>query len=278
MFNVHLPRYSGILSGKVRHSLMLLALLFSASLMAADATTPASESDKTIMIGTGDWPPYVDETRPDAGAMGRLISAIFARAGYKVQYFFYPWDRDLYLLRKGELDAVMPYVCSQERQVFSLCGKPLVRSQIVLFHRKDKAFDWKQFSDIQPYLIAVTQGYFYSNDFSKARDEGLLKLEQSSLEYRGIQLLLADRADLHPQDRAVGYNLLKKNFDVVQQGLLTHHPKPLAENQLSLLFRKDPRGKQLRKAFEAAVRPAELKTLQRALDSGAADNWQPSAY
>lgn len=258
---------------------LLSSLLLSSHLFAADSE--ADNNQKTVLIGTGDWPPYVDAQRADAGILARMIAAIFAKAGYQTQFVFYPWDRNVYLLRKGTLDAVMPYVCSPERQVFSLCSDPVAESNIVLFHRKDKAFDWKTFNDIEPHLIAVTQGYFYSDEFSQAREEGRLTLEQSSVEYRGMQLVLANRADLFPQDQAVGQNLLKKNFTPEEQAQITSHPKPLAANLLGLLFGKDERGRQLRQAFNAELavmrKNGELQRMQKALESGTADSWKPAA-
>lgn len=252
--------------------------LLASPLMAAE--TEPDRAAKTVLIGTGDWPPYVDQNSPDAGILARMIKAIFAKAGYEARFVFYPWDRNVYLLRKGTIDAVMPYVCSPERQAFSLCSDPVAESNIVLFHRKDKAFDWKTFNDLEPYLIAVTQGYFYSDEFSRAREEGRLTLEQSSVEYRGLQLVLANRADLFPQDQAVGQSLLRKNFTAPEQAQITSHPKPLAANLLGLLFGKDERGQQLRQVFNAELalmrKSGELQRMQKALDSGMADSWKPA--
>jgi polar amino acid transport system substrate-binding protein len=264
----------------IKCGLLLSILLLSSNLFAASSEVEAGSIEKTVLIGTGDWPPYVDQQSPDAGILARMITAIFAKAGYQTKFVFYPWDRNVYLLRKGTIDAVMPYVCSPERQEFSLCSDPIAESNIVLFHHKDKAFDWKQFSDIEPYLIAVTQGYFYSDDFSRAREEGRLTLEQSSVEYRGMQLILAKRADLFPQDQAVGQSLLKKNFTTQDQAQITSHPKPLAANLLGLLFGKDERGQELRKAFNAELavmrKNGELQRMQKALESGMADSWKPA--
>lgn len=280
MFHSSVNRHPRVFSNALGRMLLMLACLMPSGLMAASSDVQSGSNERTVLIGTGDWQPYVDEQRPDAGIMARMITAIFAKAGYQTKFAFYPWDRNVYLLRKGTIDAVMPYVCSPERQEFSLCSDPVAESNIVLFHRKDKAFDWKQFSDLESYLIAVTQGYFYSDDFSRAREEGRLQLEQSSIEYRGMQLVLAQRADLFPQDLAVGQSLLKKNFTPQEQAQITSHPKPLAANLLGLLFAKDDRGRELRNAFNAELavmrKNGELQRMQNALESGAADSWKPA--
>ena len=163
-----------------------------------------SAAEPVVRIGTGDWVPYVDQHRADGGALARLISAVFAAAGYQVEFSFYPWDRNVLMLQQGELDAIMPYSCSPMRLNYGVCSEPLVRGEIVLFHRKDQAFDWQRIEDLQPYRIATTLGYSYGPQFDQALQAGQLQVEQNSKEDTAFRLLALGRVDLHPQDRAVG--------------------------------------------------------------------------
>lgn len=52
---------------------------------------PVQAEPQKLRIGTGDWAPYVDQERSDGGALARLISAVFAEAGYQVEFIFHPW-------------------------------------------------------------------------------------------------------------------------------------------------------------------------------------------
>ena len=262
--------------------LLLLAcvgLSLSAQAAAPQALEAAAADPQLVLIGTGEWTPYVEQVRDDGGPLGRLISAVFSRAGYRVRYFFYPWARDVYLLQKGQLDAVMPYICTLERARFSLCSESMVGTQMTAFHRRDKAFDWRELKDLEAYSIAVTKGYSYGEAFDQARAAGRFKLVDDSREDAGMRLLLAGRVDLHLQERAVGYAMLKRSFSAEQQQLLTDSPHTLSRNQLGLLFTKTPRGEQLRQVFNAGLQllrdSGELQRLQQALESGDAANWQP---
>jgi polar amino acid transport system substrate-binding protein len=76
------------------------------------AFSPAGMAQPTVLIGTGNWVPYVDQHSSDQGAMARLIRAVFAEAGYRVEFLFYPWDRNVLKLQQGTLDAIMPYICT----------------------------------------------------------------------------------------------------------------------------------------------------------------------
>ncbi|SED64211.1 substrate-binding periplasmic protein [Pseudomonas anguilliseptica] len=238
-----------------------------------------AQAEQLVRIGTGDWSPYVEQQRADAGPLGRLISAVFRRAGYRVEYHYYPWVRGVHLLKTGQLDVLMPYICNPERQQFSLCSAPLLRSEAVVFHLRDKAFSWQQFRDFEAYTIALTKGYSYGPGFDAARQSLALNIQESSKEDVGMRLLLAGRVDVHLQDRAVGYAMLRRLFTAEEQQRIVHDPKPVSREQLGLLFRKNASGEQLRQAFDAALRPlqenGELQRLQEMLERGEAAAWEP---
>lgn len=240
--------------------------------------TPLAHAERVVRIGTGDWVPYVDQRREDGGALARLISAVFGAAGYRVEYVFYPWDRNVLMLQQGALDAIMPYSCSPMRLDYGVCSEPLVRGEVVFFHRKDQPFDWKRIEDLKPYRIGTTLGYSYGPQFDAALQQGLLRIEQHSKEDTAFRLLELKRIDLHPQDRAVGYSMLRRLFPGEQ--LIVHHPRYLNTEPLRLLFRKDdPAAEELLLRFNAELarfaRRGELQRLQEALYSGDADDWKP---
>lgn len=262
---------TGVLAKIGRRALLLLSL-------ALGLPAQAEPDPHLVRIGTGEWSPYVEQSRADAGAIGRLISAVFARAGYRVEYFFYPWARDVYLLQHAQVDAIMPYVCSAERATFSLCSEPLVHTEMAFFHRRDKPFEWRRVEDLSTYEIAISKGYYYTAAFEAERQAGRLHLQENTSEERGMRLLLSKRADLYLQDRAVGNALLKRVFSVEEQQLLTSHPRTVGREMVGLLFTQDARGEQLRAAFNTGVQllrdSGQLQQLQEALNNGDASQWQ----
>lgn len=72
-----------------------------------------SAAEPVVRIGTGDWVPYVDQHRADGGALARLISAVFAAAGYQVEFSFYPWDRNVRMLQQGGWMPSCPTVAAR---------------------------------------------------------------------------------------------------------------------------------------------------------------------
>ena len=257
-----------------RLSLLLRCLLL------ALLSTSAQAGDKVVRVGTGDWVPYLDQHQADGGALGRLVQAVFQAAGYRVEILFHPWDRNLLLLQQGSLDAVMPYSCNEARRQISQCSDEVLRGEVVLFHRVDKPFDWQQLEDLRAFRIGSNLGYSYGPQFDAAVQAGALQVQQASKEETNFRLLLLGRIDLHPQDRAVGYAMLRRLFSADEQALITHHPRELNREPLHLLFRKDDdRGRRLMALFNQGVQrlaaSGELQALQQALYSGRADSWIP---
>lgn len=239
----------------------------------------SAQAHSVVRIGTGDWVPYVDQQREDGGALSRLVRHVFAAAGYQVEFVYYPWDRNLLMLEQGGLDAVMPYSCSAPRRRISECSDPVVQGEIVLFQRTDQQLNWTHIEDLKPYSIATTLGYSYGPQFDAAVQRGALTVQQSGKEDTGFRLLELGRVDFHPQDRAVGYAMLRRMFTPAARAAITHHPRVLNTEPLHLLFRKgDAQADQLRKVFNDGLRrlalSGELQRLQQALYSGNADQWR----
>ena len=257
----------------------LLSLLLVAPVQALEPLADR-QAQKLVTIGTGDWQPYVKQGRVDAGALGRLIQSVFQQAGYRVRFVFYPWDRNVLMLQKGALDAIMPYACSLERQKFSRCSDPLTKGEVVLFHRKDLAFDWARIEDLKPFTLGTTLGYSYGDVFDQAHRSGQLRSLQASKDDTNLRLLELRRIQLYPQDRAVGYAMLMRLYPGQARVQFTHHPRPLNTETLHLMFRRDDaRGAELLAAFNLGLRSlarsGELQRLQDALQSGDPDAWVP---
>ena len=66
---------------------------------------PAAANQETIRITTGQWPPYLDENRPDGGFLAQIIREAFASQDIDVEFSFFPWSRALALVKSREYQA-----------------------------------------------------------------------------------------------------------------------------------------------------------------------------
>ncbi|OIQ20453.1 MAG: hypothetical protein BM556_00495 [Bacteriovorax sp. MedPE-SWde] len=68
-------------------------------------TSLSDASGKTLVIATGEWPPYISKTEEKYGCVGKLIVDSFKTQGITVQYTFFPWKRAYELAKAGQFDA-----------------------------------------------------------------------------------------------------------------------------------------------------------------------------
>lgn len=232
------------------------------------AVAGADPHGKTVVVGTGEWPPYVDSRAQAHGIMSQAITAIFNAAGYSVEYEFEPWNRAKQLVRNGEQDLLMPAYCSGARARHYLCSKPVFTGRMVLFHRSAMQFSWHSIKDLEDYRIGATLGYFYGKAFDDAEKSGKLHVVRVSSDETNMRLLMRGRIQLYPQDEAVGYAMIKQLFPRPQWHLITNAPNPLHTSPLCLLFsRTGPRGRHLREVFNKGLaRFRQDGRLERMLD------------
>ena len=53
----------------------------------------ATDQPRVINITTGQWPPYLDQSKRDQGCVAALIRDAFALHDIKVRFIFMPWQR-----------------------------------------------------------------------------------------------------------------------------------------------------------------------------------------
>ncbi|MFE8070602.1 transporter substrate-binding domain-containing protein [Marinobacteraceae bacterium S3BR75-40.1] len=227
----------------------ILAFALTGGRVAADEV-PDPLPEDTVVIATGDWLPYVSQERLDDTPFSRAVTRAFERAGLDVLYVFHPWTRNAQLAADGMVDGVMPYYCSQERAEKYLCSSPLVDGEQVFFHHRDLDFEWEKPEDLAGYQIGATLGYYYGKDFERLENAGKIKVLRIAKDATNMRLLMKRRIDLFPQDRAVGYAMIRELFPRDQWHLITHDPKPLHTKALHVLFtRKTERGTRFLKIF-----------------------------
>lgn len=199
-------------------------------------TAPQDNERPIIKVATGEWVPYVSASYPHEGAIGHIIELIFKRRGIGIEYGYFPWPRGYQLVLDGAWDATMPYYCSEERLKLYYCSDPIMSGQMVFFHRKDYPFDWKAIADIKGLYVGATLGYFYGEEFEKYEAADLIRVQRVAKDENNFLVLMKGRINLFPQDRAVGYSMIRRLFPPELQNQLTHHPRPLHEQPLHLIF------------------------------------------
>lgn len=239
-------------------ALLLVALALPAQ------TSELPQQQGTVLISSGEFPPFTSETLPRGGFVNHLISEAFALQGYRAVFSYMPWQRALREARKGNVQASSYWQCTEAIQADFVCSESLKHEEYVFFYRKDKPIaDWQSYADLRGLKVGVAAGYTYSKGFWQAVDEGLLQVESVQEDEQNIAKLLRGRLDALLLDPMVAYDLLERRFAPATSHLLAFHPRPVASITGHLVF-----SKQL----------AEAQTLQRAFDAGLAQMQQSGRY
>lgn len=231
-----------------RRSTVALVLLFWAAALCA-------EGPKQITISVGDWPPFFVESEPGQGTVARLVRDIFAEQGYEVTFHFLPWKRAYRDAASGRHDATAIWMHAEEREADFIYSDAVMHERFVLFYRKDQPVQWDTLPDLADLTLGGSIGYSYGPEFDLAAEEEILNVEWAASTELNFRKLLYGRIDAFPEEINVGYYILRRETDNPEPWKITHHPRPILENESFLLFpRDDPDTADLARAFNQGLK------------------------
>jgi len=206
---------------------------------------------ETLILSTGEWPPYTSEKDPNARVVQTLITETYKLANIDVLYKYYPWKRALRKAEDIEVDGSLPWSRTESREkLFYYSKKPIVNTRTVFFHLKSLDFKWETFEDLKKYRIGANLGY----KTTAVLEKNNLKLELVATEEQNFKKMFLGRIDITPSSFFVGYYIINKIFPQSKAMTFTNTTKQLLpENGVYLLIpKKHPNAKKLIKIFDEA--------------------------
>lgn len=214
-----------------------------------------SAEDQPVVLGSGEWPPFISQQLPSYGVMSAIVSAAFKRAGREVEYEFHHWARTEELVKDGELAASLGYVKTQQRmKYFHYSERPIYTTQQAFFHLEGRPIQWEKFSDLMGYKIGITKGYAYGGDFMEAVEAELLDTYEVNNEIQGMKMLAAGRLDLFICDLDVGQQLLRSLSEDEQKEIMVNPNLLHTTDVFVILSKKHPESVSLLKKFNAGLK------------------------
>jgi polar amino acid transport system substrate-binding protein len=234
---------------------------FALMLGVVTATSAREAEPPPVLLVTGEWPPYTGAKLEGGGLAVELVRAVFAEMGRNAEIRFYPWRRCEAYVRQGMAWATFPFAITEERRAQYLFSDPLIESDSVLFYYGSKmaSFELNELSDLRPYTIGASSGYWYEKMFREAG----LRVAPSLDDLTGLKQLKMRRVDLHPMERRVGLWLIDHHFEQ-DRGSFGIVEKSLRTNQNALMVSKShPDSRALLEAFNAALQQVREKSIHR---------------
>lgn len=152
-----------------------------------------AKEDQTLVIVADDWPPFSGPTLPEKGMSLHVISHVLREAGYTVESKVVPWARIMDGARRGEFDIIGSLFFDESLEEFLSYGDPFFFTDIQLVQRIDAGHVFTSVRALEPYKIAVGDGFLYENEFDKA---AYLDKVTVTTALQAIQMVAFERAEL----------------------------------------------------------------------------------
>ncbi len=200
--------------------------------------TPTQSTPRKVYLTNGDWPPYLSKDLYQHGFVSHIVSKAFKTQNIDVQYGFFPWKRAYTLAQQADpwVGSVV-WSAKAEREIFFHYSDPILPIGTVFFHLTSKPLKWETYADLKGLTIGTTASYTYGAAFEAAQADGVFSIEEVPNEVLNLSKLLANRIDLIPMGKEVGYQLMREHKPE-QVSMITHHPKFIKKVDYHLIINK----------------------------------------
>ncbi|QTA80203.1 Extracellular solute-binding protein, family 3 [Desulfonema limicola] len=158
---------------------------------------------KKLRAAHTNWFPYTyQENETSLGFEIEIFKEIMNIMNIQVEIAEYPWQRCLYLLKKGDADVLISMLKTPEREKFAYYpDEHISLSKTVFFTTADKNIVFTgNYESLKEYTIGVIAGFSYGDAFDKA---DYLKTDNSKDAQMLIRKLLGGRNDIAAENQAV---------------------------------------------------------------------------
>lgn len=235
----------------------IFAFILFKALLSVVLSTKADNT--TILIATGEYPPWTSQQIKKNGFVNHVISEAFMRQGYKVDYIYLPWARSYADTESGKYAALSYWACTEKVQPTFYCSDYMHKEAYVFFHEKTLPFpNWETLSDLTGLRIGATRSYTYTKEFWNAYEDRSLNIIINNDDNISFNMLVRGRLDTIVVSSITGLMILNKQFppEIIQN--ITFNDRPLVENTAHLLLPKKIKSSlELLKAFNTGL--AEIK-------------------
>ncbi|WP_230425648.1 substrate-binding periplasmic protein [Spartinivicinus ruber] len=176
--------------------------------------------------------------------MADRLNSIFSKAGMQVTYpWFDSWKAAYNNTLAGKVTASPGWICNQKRSEYFYFSYPVYIIETVLFHLKSNPIEWESWEDLKEIgPIAITESYYFGNEFEEAVKKYKLQLRQVRLEKLAFNLLLKDRVAVVPMPLDNGLLILNKYYTEEERNKIIYHPKKVGRDYLHIMISKQAPG------------------------------------
>ena len=223
-----------------------LRVLMIAALLAAPCHSGIA-AEKTLVLATTEWPPYIGQDLPEQGYVHVLTTRAFAVSGYRVEIKSYPWARALALARQGKVAGLVPEYYDAGRKAEFAYSDAFPGGPVGFYVRRDGGISLpasmatrpaEALATLKHLRFGVVRGYLNAPVFDSAPD---LKRDEAKDDLTNLRKLYHRRVDAIVIDRHVAEYLLRTAVPEFAPALVFLEP-PLARHSLHVAFSRTAPG------------------------------------
>jgi len=217
------------------------------------AFTSNALAETTLVIATGELPPYVSKD-PKQSFLTEVFQEAGREMGVTFEFRFMPWKRCEIAVEKLEAWGAIPYVRTPEREMKFYFSEKLFERQAKFFYYSPSAtpkqISYAQLADLKGYRVGGVRGYYYEKWLVDAG----LNVEFVTTDDQNFLMLKAGRVDLIPSDEVVGFHIIQNRFPS-ETGSFFTIAKPLdASGDYLMTSKQYPATQKLLAKFNLALK------------------------
>lgn len=222
---------------------------------------------KTLVLGTTDWPPYIENNPTYKGYAYEIVKAAFNAAGYNdVKIIFMPWVDAERAVNEGQLDGIFPeYFSSVEKNTVDYTH-PFSESPVGFYTKRQSNLRYptanpekhlqSTLETMKNYRFGLVEGYV--NISALDQDTQLNKIYADS-DLNNLKQLYDGKVDLAFIDKYTAEYLLNHILSPNYNQQLVFMSPPLGYKKLYVaISKKNPEAQQIVADFNQG-----LKTIKK---------------
>ncbi|TMP45292.1 ABC transporter substrate-binding protein [Pseudoalteromonas citrea] len=193
---------------------------------------------KRVHITTGQWPPYIDQSKEHQGCVASLIKDVFALYGIETRFVFMPWERAYQDGMKSEFIGSAYWYFSEQRSEDYIYTKHAITQEVSRFyHLKSLPLKYHTYTDLKPYTLLLNKGLTYPKDLLTSINNHNIKTIEATYANKNFPLILRKRADVMIMDENTA-KVYKHSLSASQKAMLATQKKPAYIKRGFLLINK----------------------------------------
>ncbi|MDP3815731.1 ABC transporter substrate-binding protein [Pseudomonas sp.] len=223
----------------------LVCALFALALSAA---ATLAQAEILIAIDHANPPFMYQQDGQPKGLYPVLVQGVFKHAGIAVSIQALPWKRALKKAENAEVGIAGIYKTAPRLVIFDY-SQPIFEEKLIVYVRRDQAFQFTQVSDLYGKRIGVIRGWSYTEALDEAIKSGRIEASENSSDEANFKKLASGRLDAVIAIELAGQRIIQQ---LRLTNMLALQPA-LSINPTYLVFAKQARQQALLQRFDQSL-------------------------